>query len=133
MSSLILQNTFNNRDLDFFDSLFGEVFGSASLTRAYDVHKPQVKETDNDYQIVLAAPGIKKEDLDIHVKDNKITISYDVRDKESAYSYTSQYSKSYSIPHTCNIKKIAATYEDGVLKISIPKGDQTKTHQIKIT
>ena len=74
MSSLILRNTFNNRDLDFFDNFFGGVFGNDSLTKVYDAHKPQVKETDNDYQIVLAAPGIKKENFDIQVKDNKITI-----------------------------------------------------------
>ena len=132
MSSLILRNTFNNRDLDFFDNFFGGVFGNDSLTKAYDVHKPQVKETDNDYQIVLAAPGIKKENFDIQVKDNKITISYDVGENENTYSYTSKYSKSYTLPALCDTKSISASYEDGILKVVIPKGEEAKPRQIKI-
>ena len=132
MSSLILRNTFNNRDLDFFDNFFGGVFGNDSLTKVYDAHKPQVKETDNDYQIVLAAPGIKKENFDIQVKDNKITISYDVGENENAYSYASKYSKSYTLPTLCNTKSISASYEDGILKVVIPKGEEAKPRQIEI-
>ena len=132
MSSLILRNTFNNRDLDFFDNFFGGVFGNDSLTKVYDAHKPQVKETDNDYQIVLAAPGIKKENFDIQVKDNKITISYDVGENENAYSYASKYSKSYTPPTLCNTKSISASYEDGILNVVIPKGEEAKPRQIEI-
>ena len=134
MSSLILRNTFNNGNTPFFADYCGDFSWRDSLIKSFDqdIHRPEVKETDNDYQIVLAAPGITKEDFNIEVKDGKITIAYDVGEKENIYAYASQYSKSYTLPPLCNTKKISASYKNGILTVGIPKGEEAKSQQIKI-
>jgi HSP20 family protein len=101
---------------------------------------PAVNITENtdDYQVSLAAPGLKKSDFTIDVDGNMLTISSekeeskedkDARHTRKEYSYSS-FSRSFSLPEEVNQDKIDAVYEDGVLKLTLPKKEEARRKAI---
>ena len=97
---------------------------------------PAVNITDNRdaYKVSLAVPGLKKDDFKIDVDGNILTISSekeenneekDARFTRREYSYSS-FSRSFTLPEEVNREKIEATYEDGVLKLNLPKKEEVK-------
>jgi HSP20 family protein len=88
-----------------------------------------VSETPDKYQVSLAAPGLRKEDFQINVDDNMITVSAEKEESSDnggerftrrEYSYSS-FARSFSLPGDVEAEKIEAQYQDGVLKITLPK------------
>ena len=90
-----------------------------------------VKETDKQYSIEFAAPGLKKEDFKIEVDSNMLTVSSEKKaekeekDKEGKYlrrefSYQS-FQRSFALPENCDRDSIDAAYAEGILHISIAK------------
>lgn len=93
-----------------------------------------IRETENNYQLQLAAPGMEKADFDIKLEDNRLIISsakqQEQETKEANYtrkefSYQS-FQRSFSLPvDTVDADKIKAWYENGLLTIDIPKKETT--------
>ncbi len=88
-----------------------------------------VSESENEYKISLAAPGLNKEDFKVNVEGGLITISAEKssekEDKEDKYTrkeynYTS-FSRTFTLPENIKSEKIDARYEKGELMISLPK------------
>jgi HSP20 family protein len=110
---------FNN---DFFDGRNGNRMGT--------VPSLNVTEEKDGYKVELAAPGLKKEDFNIDVEGNMVTISCNKEaetkktEKEGytrwEYDY-SCFSRSFSLPDYADTANITAKYNDGILNISIPK------------
>ena len=105
------------------------------------VRIPSVNITENkdEYNVSLAVPGMKKEDFKIDVNGNMLTISCEKdetkedKDKKytrKEYSYTS-FSRSFTLPEEINREKIDARYEDGLLKISLPRKEEVKKFAAK--
>ena len=93
-----------------------------------------VKETDKNYEITLAAPGLQKDDFRIDVNGSMITISAEKDEKKEEkdesftrreYSYSS-FSRSFSLPEDINQEKIDANYVNGELKLLLPKKEEAK-------
>lgn len=95
-----------------------------------------VKETDNDYQIEVAAPGMKKDDFKVDYDNGRLIISSEKEmnkeDKEGEkvtrreFSYQS-FQRSFSVPEKIvDAEKISAKYNDGILNIVIPKREEVK-------
>ena len=104
--------------------------------------RPTVDIFDKGSEIVLHAelPGTKKEDIDVRVENNVLTLrgKKERKDevKEDGY-YRSErafgtFSRSFSLPTTVDITKISAEYRDGILTLSIPKAEEAKPRQIDI-
>ena len=97
---------------------------------------PAVNVTDNkdNFLVSLAAPGMKKNDFKIDVEGNMLTISSEKEEnkeeKESKYTRKeynySSFSRSFTLPDEVIKEKIEATYEDGVLKLKLPKSEESK-------
>lgn len=90
-----------------------------------------IKENKNDYQVDMAIPGMKKEDFNIDVEGNVMTIwcekeeeSTDDKDNggfsRREYNYSS-FSRSFTIPQNANAEKVVAKYSDGMLRLTVPK------------
>jgi HSP20 family protein len=100
------------------------------------------REAEDAYYVELDLPGIKKEDIDVDVKDNVITISGERKiqneiDEEDYYSIESHFGKferSFTLPENVNADKIQAQSKDGVLEVVIPKEmkKEDKPKKIKI-
>jgi HSP20 family protein len=103
---------------------------------------PAVDIFDKGGEVVIHAelPGIKKEDIDVRVENNVLTIRGKKERKEEVKeegyfraerSYGS-FSRSFSLPTTVEVSKIAAEYRDGVLTLRLPKAEEAKPRQIEV-
>lgn len=113
-----------------FDSLFSDIFYEPQLTtaRPYMARRQngQVVNRDEDWQVVFAVPGVKPEDVSVKVEDNLLNVSYDTDDNTNASSFVSSFSRSWSLDHDVSVDNIAASHENGVLTITIPKPESKK-------
>jgi HSP20 family protein len=99
-----------------------------------------IKETDHDFMIEVAAPGMKKEDFRVNYDNGRLTISSERKDESEEkegkytrkeYSYQS-FQRSFTVPETVvNGEKIGAKYSEGILHITLPKRDEIKPKPAK--
>ncbi len=91
-----------------------------------------IRETDRDFQLEIAIPGQKKEDFNIEVDNNVLTISMENKKEEEVKNdeYTrrefaySSFKRSFTLPETVNEDKINAAYTDGILSFTLPKREE---------
>lgn len=91
-----------------------------------------IKETDTSFGIELAAPGKTKEDFNIEIDHNVLTISSEEKSEKEAnqgkytrkeFNYSS-FRRAFTLPETVNTDSINATYENGVLHVALPKKEE---------
>lgn len=100
-----------------------------------------VKETNADFQIEMAAPGLNKEDLKIEVDKGVLSISSEKKEekeeKDKKGNYTRRefnyqsFSRSFGLPESAAQDKIEANYNDGILHITIKKKEPKKAEEKK--
>ncbi|MGB7393419.1 MAG: Hsp20/alpha crystallin family protein [Pricia sp.] len=91
-----------------------------------------IKENETGFELELAVPGRKKEDFNIEIDKDVLTISSEIKhDKETEEeNYTrkefgfSSFKRAFSLPETIDSEKIDANYEDGLLKFVLPKKEE---------
>jgi HSP20 family protein len=112
---------------DFFDA--DNFFNTNWLAERSGYPAVNVAEKDNEYCIDLAVPGYKKEDFKVKVNNDILTVSAEAKteNKEEKKEYTrkeysySSFSRSFQLPDNVKDDQITAKYEDGMLKLSLPK------------
>ena len=119
---------------DFFKP-WNEWFDNGGfLGRTMNVPAVNITEHKDEYLVSLAAPGLKKEDFKLDVDGNMLTISSQKEESKEEkekrftrreYRYSS-FSRSFTLPEEINKEKIEAKYDDGVLKISLPRKEEAK-------
>lgn len=128
------------------DNIFGrdmeELFGFGHmLTNGKTTPSVNIKETKDSFMLEVAAPGMKKDDFNIEVEKNVLTISSEKESKNVVeeegshftrreYSYSS-FSRSFTLPQTTDSDRISASYVDGVLNVSIPKKEEAKEKPVQ--
>ncbi len=93
-----------------------------------------IKETKDAYQLHVAAPGFSKENFNVKVEDNLLTISgtaneekLEEGEKVTRKEFTRQsFKRSFTLPKTIVADKIAAVYENGILNVTLPKMEEAK-------
>ena len=104
------------------------------MGRVLNVPAVNISEMKDEYQVSVAVPGMKKDDFKIDVEGNVLTISSEkeesTEDKDGQYTRReynySSFTRSFTLPDEVNKEKIEAKYEDGVLKINMPRKDEAK-------
>ncbi len=103
-----------------------------------------VRESENEYELEVAAPGMKKDTFKINLDKDQLTISSEWKDekKEKEGDYTRRefsyqsFQRSFTIPENLvDGEKISAKYNNGILNIVLPKREETKpkpAREIKI-
>jgi HSP20 family protein len=121
----------------FFEDFFkpwNDMLDFNGWGRTLNVPAVNITDTPEAYNLSLAVPGLTKSDFKIDVEGNMLTISSEKEEnkeeKESRYtrkeySYSS-FSRSFSLPEEVNSEKIDAVYENGVLKVTLPKKEEAK-------
>ena len=132
MPSIFGENLFD----DFFDddfSMFPALTGRNPLygKHAKNLMKTDVRETENTYELDTDLPGFKKDEISIDLKDGYLSISAakgldrDQEDKKGKYIRQERYagacSRSFFVGEGVEPKDVSAKFEDGILKISLPK------------
>lgn len=91
-----------------------------------------IKESEKNFELELAIPGQKRDDFNVEIDDNVLTISMEtqVEDDSVTDNYTrkefsySSFSRSFTLPETIDETKIDASYRDGILKVLLPKREE---------
>ncbi len=88
-----------------------------------------VIETGKDFRLELAAPGLEKEDFQLNIEEDQLKISVEKKKEEAPksenftrreFAYTS-FERSFNLSDKVDKNRISATYENGILNISLPK------------
>ena len=129
-----------------FDSGWMEKFFNAPLDEFFNFGKVMnvpavnVTETDKEFKLTIAAPGLEKDDFKVDAYDDILTISA-MKEKEEKeevngrfnrreYNFNS-WSRSFTLPENCNAGKIMAEYKNGELKIALPKMEVKEPKRVK--
>ncbi|RBQ11833.1 Hsp20/alpha crystallin family protein [Pedobacter miscanthi] len=126
---------------DIFESVLGDTYFSDR--RISSLPAVNISESSEEYQIELAAPGLKKEDFKVSVEGETLTVSTEQRSENSVaeknynrreFSYSS-FTRVFTLPESADVDRILASYCDGVLKLTLPKKEEAKavSRQIAIS
>lgn len=133
MPSIFGENLFDDlMDFPFENSFWGEknpLYGK----HAKNMMKTDVRETEQSYEIDIDLPGFKKDELSAELKDGYLTISAvkgldkDEKDNDGRFirreRYAGAMSRSFYVGDAVRQEDIHAKYEDGILKLSVPKNE----------
>jgi HSP20 family protein len=104
-----------------------------------------VRETENEYELEVAAPGMKRDNFKVNLDKDQLTISSEWKDesKKEEENYTRKefsyqsFQRSFTIPENLvDGEKISAKYHDGILSVKLPKREEAKpkpAREIKIS
>lgn len=122
------------------DSMFEDEWRSAHPMFNGHSLALEVYETDVDYTIVAALPGLNADDIHISLHDGELTIGADIAEpevndntrvllQERAFG---KFSRSVNLPQSVVYDGVEATYENGVLTLTLPKMPEAQPHQISV-
>ncbi|MBO6577162.1 MAG: Hsp20/alpha crystallin family protein [Rhodothermales bacterium] len=138
-SPTVDSRTFQNE----FDRLFDTFFPTLQTDNGSVSWAPRIDfiEREDSYEIRMDAPGMEKSDISLDFHDGALTVSGERRMPERLENDVhlrserrwGSFSRTFALPRTIVDKNIAATYEDGVLTVSIPKSEESKPRRIQIS
>ncbi|OJJ19397.1 heat-shock protein Hsp20 [marine bacterium AO1-C] len=129
---------YNNTFDHFFNRGINKVVGTESVKTNPLVN---ISEDADGFLIELAAPGLNKEDLKVDVDKNLLTIKAEKttedtksedKDNKNKSKYTRKefnftaFKRSFTLPESVAKDQVTASYEDGILKVSVPKKEEAK-------
>ena len=133
------------RELDTLQSEFNRLFDVFSGSRPdARTHRwvPAMDLVESDQHLVLRAdlPGMKRDDVELEIKDNVLTISGERRSEQEQKAegfYRVErafgaFSRSLTLPKGVEPESIAADFSDGVLEVRIPKPEERRPHRVAI-
>lgn len=128
----------NNRPTKSFDNVFNELFNSfpaawgpqrnENSAPAVNIH-----ETKDAWHLEVSAPGNKKEDFKIQVEKGLLTISFEKQEETKSDDYktirrefsSTSFKRSFNVDEKINTENIQAKYDNGILKVLLPKKEDT--------
>ena len=114
-----------NRFEDIFD-IFDAFDPISRPTHSLSGPKTNVENIDGKHIISIATPGIDKDDLKVDIGDGRISISYDQESGDGSNSWIQKsFARSWNLPKNVNIDAISAAYDNGVLRVTVPKNEET--------
>ena len=128
---MLMRNLFND---GFFDGFFDDFVRPARETRyTRQLMSTDIKELENGYELHIELPGYKKDDVQAELKDGYLTVTASAKtEDENAEKgrfvrrerYVGTCSRSFYVGKELTQEDIKAKFEDGILKISLPKPEQ---------
>jgi len=144
ISRFSLSNPLRGDIETLFDSFFNAPLRAVQRTddSYYSTPRANVAKGEEGYAIQLAAPGYSREDFEINIEGNALTISctgeshsdvpVDMSYTTQEYSYTS-FSRSWGMPPEANANGITARYDAGILTVNIPVANTSSaTHTVEV-
>lgn len=123
-----------------FEDVMNRMFNEPAGIRPWT---PPVDIVENENELVLTAdvPGVKMDDIDIKLEDGTLTISgnreFVCEKKEGGYHRMERaygkFQRAFSLPESVDAEKVAAAYDNGVLRVTLPKKEIAKPRSIKVS
>jgi len=129
-----------NNLMTLFDDFFNDDFFFPTTKSNTHLIKTDIIEEDDKFIVKADMPGLKKDDVDINIKDNILSIKAERKDESvdekknfiKKEIFVGKVERTFSLPNNIESDKISAEMIDGQLLISIPKSEKIKPKQIKI-
>src|SRR5690606_36368737 len=133
-------NTIMKRNPDLLGGLMESLWKDADWLRPefsskFSMPAVNIKNNENEFEVELAAPGLKKEDFNIEVEENVLKLSVNkssenVEEKDNfsrkEFNYFN-FQRNFNLPkNLIDIENVQASYVDGILKVSLPKQKELK-------
>ena len=128
-------------DFDDFDKEFNRMMRPLYGKHAQNMMKTDVRETDNSYELDIDLPGFKKDEIKVELDNGYLSISAakgldkDEEKKDGKYirreRYAGAMNRTFYVGDNLTQQDIQAKFEDGILKISVPKKDVQQIKQNK--
>jgi HSP20 family protein len=130
---------FPGSGLSLFEDTLNRFFDAPATTRPWT---PAVDIVENENELVLTAdvPGVKMEDIEIKIEDGTLSLGgkreFEKEIKKGGYhrlerSYGS-FQRAFALPDTVDADKVSASFDNGVLSVTLPKKEVAKPHTIKV-
>lgn len=128
----VATKTANNNWLpSLIDEMFNNDYSGGTVVRNF-VPAVNVKNTDTQFEVEIMIPGFSKEQVEIAVEQDVLTVSSHLKEKAEAIkeNYTRReftkksFSRNFNLPDTVNQENITADYKDGILTIVLPKKEE---------
>ncbi|MDT8392225.1 MAG: Hsp20/alpha crystallin family protein [Bacteroidales bacterium] len=130
---------FSNQFPSVFDRIFeNDLFDWSNRhfsTTNTTLPSVNIREDDEGFEVEMAAPGLTKNDFNIELNNDQLTISSEKKEEKESkedkqftrreFSYQS-FCRTFALPNTADAEKINAKYDNGILKIGIPKKEEAK-------
>ena len=124
------------------NNIFDDLFNTPFFTRSeQNMMKTDIKEHDGGYELTVDLPGVKKDDIKAELNDGYLTItaennsSKDEKDEKGKYicreRYSGSYSRSFYVGDAVTEQDISAKFENGTLKLTVPKKEALPEKQNK--
>ena len=138
MPSIFGENLFDDdwMNFPFTDEAFWGKKNPLYGKHAQNMMKTDIRETDSSYELDVDLPGFKKDEINVQLKDGYLTLTAakgldkDSQDKKGNYirkeRYAGTMSRSFYVGEAVNEEDVHAKYEDGILKIAVPKKEPEK-------
>jgi len=114
-------------NFNFRPSLYNQGRRPNRLTPAVDLY-----EDDNNFYARIELPGVKKKEIDVKLENALLTISGNQKSTKKEGEQNLSFNRSFSIPDGIQGDKIKATYEDGILTVTLPKVELSKPKLIEV-
>ena len=128
------------RELATFFENFAEPTGKDQLTAGNFVPPVDVYEDEQNLVLKLEVPGVEEKDLNVSVENSTLTIQgerkFEKEEKEENFHRIERrygsFLRTFKLPNTVDSEKVDASYEKGILKITLAKRAEAKPRQIKV-
>jgi len=126
-------------NIRLFEDAFARMFNEPQTNRPWSP-AVDIYETENDLVVKADLPDVDLKDIDVRVENQTLTIAgerkFEKQDNVAGYhrierSY-GNFTRSFAVPNSFDTEKIAASFKNGVLSVSLPKKEAAKPRQIKI-
>jgi HSP20 family protein len=136
----LVKHNFKNLD-NIFDDLLNTFPASLGRDMNFSIPPVNIYETNDAYQLELVAPGLKKDAFKISLEKGILSISSEQKQEAESKEFkthrrefkTSSFKRSFTVDDKVNTDGIQARYEDGVLKLYLPKKEEVKVMPKEIT
>ena len=114
------------------DRLFDIALNDFAGSTAVDRFPVDLYEDEASANVRADLPGVNREDINVEVVDGYLTIEATRKTKEGDSEESFRFSRSVSLPDTVRADGISATYENGVLSVTLPKREEAKPRKISV-
>ena len=128
----VVDQIFQNNLSRFFDDSFWGVGGDVDRNRI----PVNLRETENTYEMELVAPGLRKEDFQLNISGDMLTISFEEKNENSEANKEEgwvrqeyrkrSFSRNFHLNDALDTNNISAHYENGILYVTLPKNEKAK-------
>lgn len=127
---------------DAIDRLFeNSVIAPQGFTEQFGFPTAKVRATDDDVVVEMAVPGAKPDDINVSVTGDTVSISGEVKREQHEQKgqtyldelFQGQFQRSFTLPFPVNADNASATFENGMLKLTLPKSEVVKPRKIQVS